>query len=225
MKQESEAAAALNVLIVDDHKLIRDGLRVMLESLKKHCLFNITEAESGEEAMKKIRQKQFDLMLIDYRLPGMSGPEVVEHMRLFRPDLKILALSNFDEYCCIENMIRAGVQGYVLKDIEPSQLLIAIRTVMSNKSYYSNEVALRLIDSGKEMKQAPPSIKETSGLTGRELEVLKLISMELTNDEIAHELCVAKRTIDTHRQNLINKLQAKNTVGLVKAAFALKLID
>ncbi len=141
----------------------------------------------------------------------------------YKPDTKFLALSNYDELAYIESMIAAGASGYILKNIEPLQLLNAIKTVLENKNFYSNEVAIKLIEGSRK-----PELKASlnnNKLTKREIEVLKLIAMEYTNEEIAKQLSVGKRTIDTHRQNLLQKLHAKNTVGLTKAAYALNLVD
>ena len=116
-------------------------------------------------------------------------------------------------------MMDAGV----LKNIEPAEILNAIKTILSDKIYYCNEEAVKLIESGED-KNAK-SIHVNKILTRREIKVLQIIAMEMTNDEIAQKLFVAKRTIDTHRQNLINKLHVKNTVGLVKAAYKLNLVE
>ena len=210
------------VLLVDDHKMVRDGLRVMLGSLKKALLFDADEAESGEEALRKVNRNDYQLIIIDYHMPGISGPETITRILRYRNDIKILALSNYDELPYIQGMIDAGAHGYVLKNIEPAQLLLAIRTILSGKVYYSNEVATKIIEG----QQKEPVINDAGirELTKREIEVLKLIAMEITNEEIAKKLVVGKRTVDAHRQNLLNKLHVKNTVGLIKFAYKSKLI-
>jgi DNA-binding NarL/FixJ family response regulator len=152
----------------------------------------------------------------------MSGTETLQKIRLYKKDIKVLALSNHDEYSYIKSMVNEGANGYILKNIDPSQLIHAIQSVLAGSSYYSNEVALKLIDSAKNADK--PINKSMSGLTKRELEVLKMIAREMTNDEIATALYISKRTVDTHRQNLINKLNVKNTAGLIKAAYAMELI-
>jgi DNA-binding NarL/FixJ family response regulator len=119
-------------------------------------------------------------------------------------------------------MIDEGANGYVLKNIEPSQLIHAIESILAGKPYYSNEVALRLIDSGNNPDKELNAYK--SSLSKRELEVLKMIALEMTNDAIAKELFISKRTVDTHRQNLLKKLHVRNTAGLIKAAYAFDLL-
>lgn len=211
------------ILIIDDHMMVRDGLKVMLSSFQHNMNFKVTEAASGEEAMRKLERMEFDLVISDYQMPGLSGAETVERILRFKPALKILALSNYDELPYIQRMMEAGASGFVLKNIEPAEMLNAIRTVLSGKLYYCSEVAVKLIDSPPEKIINTRELK--SLLTKRELQILQMIYMEMTNDEIAHRLLVAKRTVDTHRQNLINKLHVKNTAGLVKAAVKLRLVE
>jgi DNA-binding NarL/FixJ family response regulator len=210
----------VRLLIVDDHQMVRDGIRVMLESQNKTYCFVITEAENGEDAIKYILKYDFDIILIDYQLPKMSGMETVERMLLYKPTTKILALSNYDELTYINNMLKAGASGYILKNVEPVELIAAIKTILNDKVFYSNEVAIKLIES---KKRTASSIDKYS-LTKRELEILKLITEEKTNDEISSLLFIAKRTVDSHRQNLLTKLGVKNTVGLTKIAIELKMI-
>jgi DNA-binding NarL/FixJ family response regulator len=210
----------VRLLIVDDHQMVRDGIRVMLESQNKTYCFVITEAENGEDAIKYILKYDFDIILIDYQLPKMSGMETVERMLLYKPTTKILALSNYDELTYINNMLKAGASGYILKNVEPVELIAAIKTILNDKVFYSNEVAIKLIES---KKRTASSIDKYS-LTKRELEILKLITEEKTNDEISTMLFIAKRTVDSHRQNLLTKLGVKNTVGLTKIAIELKMI-
>jgi DNA-binding NarL/FixJ family response regulator len=212
----------IRLLIIDDHQMVRDGIRVMLESKENFLRFEIDEAENGEIAIRKILKKNFDIVLIDYQLPGMSGTETLQRIRLYKKDIKVLALSNYDEFSNIKSMLNEGASGYILKNIEPSQLIQAIQSVLAGTPYYSNEVALKLIDSAKNSDKNVNARK--SGLTNRETEILKMIALEMTNDEIAKLLFISKRTVDTHRQNLLNKLNVKNTAGLIKAAYEFNLL-
>lgn len=213
---------AISLLIVDDHQMVRDGIRVMLESQQGYWGFDITEADSGEEAIHKVLRNNFDVIIVDYQMPGISGAETVKNIMMYRPESKVLALSNYDELSYISNMLTAGAKGYVLKNIEPSQLLLAIQAIMDNRPYYSNEVAIKLLDADR--NNVRTGTPESYGLTKREVEILRRIALEMTNDEIAADLQIAKRTVDSHRQNLLNKLHVKNTVGLIKAAYEFKLI-
>jgi len=211
----------VRLLIVDDHQMVRDGIRTMLESKKNLLRFEIDEAENGEIAIQKILKRNFDIVLIDYQLPGLTGVETLQRIHLYKKDIKVLALSNYDEFSYVKSMMDEGANGYILKNIDPSQLIHAIESVLAGTSYYSNEVALKLIDSAKNSDKVTV---DKSGLSKRELEILKMIAREMTNDEIAKSLFISKRTVDTHRQNLLKKLHVKNTVGLVKAAYEFKLL-
>jgi DNA-binding NarL/FixJ family response regulator len=220
---ENKKVQGINILIIDDHKMIRDGLKIMLGSLRKNMQFNIMEAETGEDALIKISRHCFELVIMDYQMPGISGAETIHRILRFKPEMKILALSNYDEFPYIQSMMEAGAKGYVLKNIEPAEMLNAIKTILAGQIYYCNEVAVKLIDSIKDTNSINSKVKNR--LTRREIEVLQMIAMEMTNNEIAQKLFLAKRTVDTHRQNLKNKLNVKNTVGLAKAAYALNLMS
>lgn len=217
-----ELVKTIKLLIIDDHQMVRDGIRVMLESRTNFIQFEIDEAENGEIGVHKILKKNFDIVLIDYQLPGMSGTETLQKIHLYKKELKVLALSNYDELSYVKSMIDEGANGYILKNIEPSQLVNAIQVVLAGSSYYSNEVALKLIDSAKNSDSFIPINKNR--LSNRELEILNMIALEMTNDEIAKGLFISKRTVDTHRQNLLIKLHVKNTAGLIKAAYAFNLL-
>jgi len=223
----------LQLLIVDDHKMIRQGIRLMLESADNDKYkFIFDEAESGEEAITKTNNINYDVIIMDYQLPKMSGAEATKLIMKHEPKSNILALSNYDEYMYIDNMIAAGAKGYVLKNIGVKDLLNAIESILNGKNYYSNDVAVKIINFGhnnaeqaQTSKKAPSKFVAVSTLSKRELEIIQLIAAEFTNEEIANKLFISKRTVDTHRQNLLNKLGVKNTAGLVKYAMELKLTD
>ena len=222
MTKIKQNGSVINVLVIDDHKMIRDGLKVMLASLSKFQLFKLVEADSGEDAIKKINKNTFEVVIIDYQMPGLSGAETIQRILRFRPKMKILALSNYDELSYIQSMMDAGAKGYILKNIEPTEMLNAIKTILADKVYYCNEVAIKLIEAAEAKKISKEKAKKI--LTRREIEVLQMIAMEMNNDEIARKLFVAKRTVDTHRQNLLNKLQVKNSIGLLRVAYKLDLV-
>jgi DNA-binding NarL/FixJ family response regulator len=210
----------ITILIIDDHKMVRDGLRVMLSSIDRYFKITVIEAESGRHALSKISRQPVDLVIVDYQMPEMTGTETVLRILRFKPDMKLIALSNYDETANIVSMIEAGVNGYVLKNIEQEEMLKAIKTVLAGKQYFSNEIALKLIEDAGAEEPVP----QTSAITARERQVLELIHKGLKNEAIARELHVSKRTIDSHRQNLRLKLNATNPVELLRAAYQLGIL-
>ncbi len=214
----------IKILIVDDHCIIRDGLRTMLDANKSKYIFLFEEAASGSEGIEKIKKNKYDMVIMDYQMPDMNGAETTREMVKLKPNINILALSNYDETLMIKDILNAGAKGYMLKNIDSDELIKAISIILSGKNYYSNEVAVKLIhandDSIKDEKN--PSKKN---LSSRELDVLKLIAEAYTNKEIAEKLFLSKRTVESYRQNLLEKIQVKNTAGLLMQAKKLKLID
>jgi DNA-binding NarL/FixJ family response regulator len=206
--------------------MIRDGLRLMLSLQNREFNFFITEATNGGEAIALCLKKDFDIVLLDYQMPKFNGDDVAQRIRIYKPKSKIIILSNYDERSFVQSSVNKGVSGYILKDINTEDLLTAFRTVLDGGTYFSANVQEKTLE---ENGQAPEKdIKQLSrqlGLSSREIEVLQLIANELTNEEIAQKLTISKRTVDTHRMNLLFKLRAKNTVGLIKFAYNNKLVD
>jgi DNA-binding NarL/FixJ family response regulator len=219
----------IKILIVDDHKMVRDGIRSMLESQEKKYKFLVEEAENGEEGVERARKTHFDIIIMDYQLPVMNGVEATRAILNNNPDSKILALSNYDEYMYIDNMMKTGAKGFVLKNIGPEEIINAIEALLIGKNYYSNDVAVKLISFDHNNVQVARLHKykrdKAEMLSPRELEILKLIALEHTNEEIANFLFISKRTVDTHRQNLMKKLNVKNTAGLVKYAYEMNILQ
>ncbi|MDP1801024.1 MAG: response regulator transcription factor [Bacteroidota bacterium] len=215
----------LRILIIDDHRLVRDGIKTMLETQSENYDFDISEAESGEEAVAIIKYKDFDIILVDYQLPVMNGAQTVAQILFFKPKSKILAISNYDEYAYITNMIKVGVKGYVLKNISPNELIRAIETILNGKKYYASDVSEKIIDSEekKENEKNNPHLKKVH-VTKRQVEILKLVATGMTNDAISKKLNLSKRTVDTHRQNLLLKLEVHNTAALIKKATELAIL-
>ncbi len=210
----------INVLIVDDHQMVVDGLRTMLESQADKYPFRISEASNGEDAIAKVRKHEFDIVLMDYQLPGMTGAQAVYEILIYKPGTKILALSNYDEYKYVTHIMEAGAKGYVLKNIGPSELILAIEKIISGKAHFSDDIH-RLLLNKKGNENPALGNKQ---MTKRETEVLPLIADGMSNKEIAQKLHIEKRTVDAHRQNLLKKLNVKNTAGLVRKAIEYKLI-
>lgn len=209
----------MRALIIDDHKMVRDGIKSMLESQEKKYKFSIDEAEDGEEGAEKSIKNTYDIIILDYQLPKLNGADTAAKILAAKPKSKILALSSYNEYMYIERMMKIGAKGFVLKNIGPEELIRAIESIISGKDYYSSEIALKLLNFDNYVEHA--TSKELNKLSKREIEILKLIADEYTNGQIAEKLSLSKKTIDSHRQNLLSKLNVKNTAGLVKYALTI----
>ena len=212
----------INILLVDDHQIVIDGLRGLLESdAEIGALF---EAQNGVTTIETVTQEQVDLVLLDINLPDLSGFEICKKLKSSNQELKIIALTMHGNAGYINKMIKAGVDGYLLKNTGRDELLLAIRTVMSGERYFSKEVTDSLI-SGMHKEKKPRTSDFIQKLTRREKEILQLITEEYTTDEIAAKLYISSTTVITHRKSLLRKLNAKNVAGLVKKAFEFGLLN
>jgi DNA-binding NarL/FixJ family response regulator len=215
----------IKVLLADDHKIIRIGLRGILE--REEDMEVVGEAESGSEVLDTLQKTVTDVVLMDIDMGRSNGTETTRKVRAMFPDVRVLALTMHEEAEHIIYMLEAGASGYLLKNVGRDELLSAIRTVVQGNSYFSHTVSATLLKAITDLKSKPSSAsKQASGspLSDREIEVLKLIAQEHSNGEIAEKLFISIRTVDTHRRNILEKLQVKNTAGLVKYAIEKALI-
>ncbi len=195
-----------NILIVEDHPVVVEGLQKLLAD-KKIALKCIV-AYSAKECLKAINSFEPDLVLLDYSLPDGNGIDLCKIILAKYPKSKILAISSFREQSLVKRMVDNGALGFVLKNASENEIIEAIQTVLSGKQYLGSEIIEIL--KGKE--------NNNPILTRRELEVLKHIADGFTNTEIAEKLFISPLTVDSHRKNLIIKLDAKNTASLIKIA-------
>lgn len=211
----------LKILLADDHELVRNGIKLML-SQQKYFIPLIEEVKDGEEVLNIVTKCEFDIIILDINLPKIDGIAVTKSLIKKKSSTKILALTMYKEDYVIKQMIAAGALGYLLKDTGLDELTKAILTVSASKRYYCNEASQALITNN--VKQFPINgdlklnIDFNSELSNREKEVMVFIVKELNSSEIAEKLFISKRTVDGHRKNIINKLNLKNTAGLVKYA-------
>lgn len=196
----------IRILLVDDHPLVRDGLRMRLEMAPNLCV--VAEAGSGTEAIARARQGGIDLVLMDINMRGSSGIEATALLGAHCAGVAVLILSMHDKLEYVSQAMAAGARGYVLKDAPADEVLSAIATVMAGGIYYSAALALRL-------KQLAPQDK---GLTFREQQVLDAIASGHANKQIARSLHLSVRTVETHRLNIKRKLGIGGQAELIRFA-------
>lgn len=219
----------IKVLIVDDHKILRDGIVAIFDAFKDIKI--IGQCEDGSEVLGFLKDKQADVILMDIMMPKINGFEATKLVKEKYPDIKILALTMHNDYNYIHEMLEAGANGFILKNTSSEEMHKAITAVFDNKSFFSAEVTDIVMQSHVKptMKHSTPDSRELKqikeSLTEREMDVLKLIAEEYTNKEIGDELNISRRTVDTHRRNLIRKIGAKNSIGLIRYAYSVGLID
>ena len=212
----------INILLVDDHQIIIDGLRGLLE--EDDSFGNLYEAQNGLQTIQIAKAETIDLVLLDINLPDKSGFDICQELKKDENCPKIIALTMHGNAGYINKMIKSGVDGYLLKNTGREELLKAIQVVMGGNRYFSREVTDLLVAGIHEPKK-PKSSDFIQKLTRREKEILKLIIDELTTDEIAAQLFISPSTVITHRKSLLRKLNAKNVAGLVKKAFEFGLLN
>ncbi len=209
----------VKIIIADDHQIVRDGITAMLEDYDEIQVKG--EAANGEEVLELCKTTDVDLIIMDLNMGSMGGIEATKRVKEKYPAIKILALTMMKDEQQIRDMVRAGGSGYIFKNSGIEGLVEAIETVMEGELYFSDEAVHSLVMNKPEVSSEDHG--ETA-LTDRELEVLELICREYTNKEIAEELYISVRTVDSHRRNLLQKTGAKNTAGLVRYAMKHNLL-
>jgi len=210
----------LNILIVDDHKLFREGLKILLQNLEN--VNEVWEAPDGEAFLSMLRTHHPDLVLMDIEMPRINGIEATIRGLEMMPDLKILALSMYGDEEYFQKMIDAGICGFLLKNSEFSEVKKAINSVAQGNNYFTEEILYRLVNR---FKTKPAQPEPPVMLSDRELEVLLLICKGLSNQEIADQLFISKRTVDHHRASLLTKTNTRNAASLVIYAIKHKMIE
>ena len=206
----------ITVILVDDHHIVLDGLKSLLESDSDFVIMGALR--TAEDALEMMKQKQPSILMTDYSLPGLSGLELTKHVRIHYPDVKIVVLSMHDEASVVRSVLKEGVDGYLLKNIQQFELRNALKQIALGMKYVSPEIT-KLIMAGMSQPAQEPEL-----LTLREREILRLIAQENSNKQIAEKLFISERTVETHRKNILRKTNTNSVIGLIKYAYEHNLI-
>jgi len=210
----------IKIIIADDHTMFLQGIVSLLKNEDDISILGKTG--NGKDVFKIMEIAAPDIILLDISMPEMDGIEVTKIIKQKHPAIKILILSTNSNTQMIAKLIRMGVDGYLLKNAEKQELLHAIYTIHKGGTYFCKEVEEKNDDNNSKIKSETAFITE---LSSREKEILVLIAQEFTGNEIAEKTFISLNTVNTHRRNLISKLNVKNTAGLVKYAIEYGLLD
>lgn len=213
--------ATINLLIADDHQLLLDGISSLLAN--EPDIRIAATALNGEEVLALVEQHDYDVCLLDISMPGIDGIETARLVKQKKPGLRIIILTTYNDRQIVEELLEAGISGYLLKNSTKQELLEAIRKVHAGGLYFSDEVHRTLMQHYVKLNRDKLQPKEVV-LTQRELEVLQLLAQEYTNDGIAARLNISYRTVETHRKNLLQKTRSHNLAGLLKYAYSHQLL-
>lgn len=212
---QTENQLPKKVFVVDDHPVFRDGLVRIVEQMPG--LVVCGEADTAVQALHDISRLNPDLLLVDIGLPGMSGFELLQNVHSIKPKLPVLVISMHDESLYAMRVLRAGGRGYIMKQAGPEKIMQAITTVLSGRHYASERTAALALDSITHT-DSTGSNGGVGGLTNRELEIFRLTGQGKDNHQIAEELHISLKTVDTHRSNIKEKLGLKNNTEVIHHA-------
>ncbi|MEO6705074.1 MAG: response regulator transcription factor [Ginsengibacter sp.] len=213
----------INVAIADDHKIFRKG--VILSMKPYHNIRFILEAENGEELIKGIEKEQPDIVLMDLKMPVKDGIETTKYLNKNFPAVRVLVLTMFEDERFVGHLMDSGANGYLLKSTEPSEIKQGIMDVMRTGFYLNNFVNRVLIKKNYSKQKFNPNLNNEIVVSEREKEVLSLVCMEYTANEIAQQMDISPRTVEAIKDRLMERFGVKNSVGLVFFAMKNSLID
>lgn len=209
----------IKIAITDDHKMVLKGITSMLQNTTG--LQVVGTYENAKQTLDNIESDKPDVLLLDINLPDINGIDLSKKLLKTNPDLKIIALTNFEDISFVKRMLKNGVHGYLLKNTDKIELITAMKTVLSGELFLQKDIQLQLLSQTKK-KISNNGLKPN--LTRREHDVLVGISEELTTQQISDKLFISPKTVETHRMNIMSKLGAKNSVGIVKIAMEKQLL-
>jgi len=204
--------------ITDDHQIVIDGLSALLKD--KSAVQIVCTANNGKDMLRLLDENEIDILLTDVMMPGMSGLELASEVKHQHPDIKIIALSMNGEGVIVDQLInQASIAGYLLKQTDVHELMAAIQKVYNGGIYFPDTI-LNALEAQSRLRQQV----DTAHLTQREKEIIALMEKDLSNKQIADQLDISVRTVETHRKNIFRKTGTNNVLSLVKWAYAHKII-
>ena len=214
----------IRVLLADDHTVVRQGLRVLLEA--EMDITVVGEASSGREAVQMTKKLLPDVVIMDIAMPSLNGVEATRQITKEVPTAKLLILSSYNDDEYVHQVTGAGATGYLLKQTAATDLIKAVRETRNGNAYFSPAISKRLMERYREaVLSGAPVRKQTDLLTSREAEVLQLIAEGRANKQIAAELCISIKTVEKHRQQVMNKLNIHDIAGLTRYAISKGVIE
>ncbi|MDH4190466.1 MAG: response regulator transcription factor [Betaproteobacteria bacterium] len=208
----------IRVLVADDHQLVRDGLKQILGSAEGVAVAG--EAATGDEALAQVRQHDYDLVLLDMSMPGLSGIDLIKRIRIEKPSQRILVLSMHGEQQYAARALKAGASGYLTKDSATKELIGAIRRIGAGGLYITETAAASLLTQAQRSDAPPHSL-----LSDREFEILRLLAVGSSPTEIGEHLHLSVKTVSTHKTRILDKLKLGSTAELVRYALEHGLLD
>src|SRR5437899_3916257 len=213
----------IGVLLVDDHTVVRQGLRALIQS--EQDIEVIGEAENGRQAVMQARKTPPDVVVMDVAMPLLNGLEATRQILKALPTAKVLVLTSYGDDECVQQLMHAGASGYLIKQTAANDLLKAIREVQRGNAFFSPSIARRLRDQCRDAFTVGTTTRKTGELTSREAEVLQLIAEGFSNKQIAGELSISIKTVEKHRQQVMNKLNIHDVAGLTRHAIAKGMVE
>lgn len=213
----------ITVLLVDDHTVVRQGLRALLSS--EDDIEVIGEAENGRQAVQLVTTTPADIVIMDIAMPLLNGLEATRQIMKLFPKTKVLVLTSYSDDDCVNQLVKAGVSGYLIKQTAANDLLRAIREVQNGGKFFSTAIAKRLRDRTREAFVNGQPVRKSNELTSRETEVLQLIAEGFPNKQIAAELGISIKTVEKHRQQVMNKLNIHDVAGLTRYAITKGMVE
>lgn len=213
---------SVRVVVADDHAIVREGIRQVLDGTEGITV--VGEAANGPDAFERAQELVPDVVVLDVSMPGESGLEVAKRLKRALPATRVLMLSVYDNTEFVLEAVRAGADGYLLKDSTPSELRAAIRKVISGESAFSAAAARQLSTALREEEANRERAERVASLTARELDVLRHVVAGRTNKETAAALGISHRTVETHRENILKKLGVRSVAELTRLAIEMDLL-